>query len=38
MLPTDFADAPISVVRRSINALVTVAARRRLTYRPPSIY
>src|ERR1700687_1683587 len=26
MLPADFADAPISVVRRSINALVTVAA------------
>jgi len=26
MLPADFADAPISVVRRSVNALVTVAA------------
>jgi len=26
MLPADFADAPISIVRRSVNALVTVAA------------
>ena len=26
MLPADFADAPISMVRRSVNALVTVAA------------
>ena len=26
MLPADFADAPISIVRRSLNALVTFAA------------
>src|SRR6266478_919937 len=26
ILPSDFADAPISIVRRSVNALVTVAA------------